>query len=102
MKIKHLGQAGHFCASDRCRFHLHTHVGNKCISTVGEYYPMGWKRDEPATIGYKCLYETMVFTLEEDGEHSGCNEDFAAYNDRDDANEGHAAMVEKYKKEAEQ
>lgn len=100
MKTEHFGQAGHFCAASQCRFHLHTHVDGKCISTVGEYYPRNWTKDEPDTIGRERIYETMVFTLNEDGDHNGCDEDFAAYNDRDDANKGHAEMVEKYERMA--
>lgn len=109
MKVEHFGTPGHFCGGRSCIFHLHTHVGDKCISTVGEYYPRGlerknngkWEQCEPETIGLYRLYETMVFTLNEDGDHSGMNEDFAAYNDRDDANRGHAEMVKKYKRELE-
>jgi hypothetical protein len=98
-RASHLGTPGHFCGGASCVFHLHTHVNNKCISTVGEYYPRGWDRDEPEKIGLDRFYETMVFTLDKDGEHNGDNEYFAAYDDRDDANRGHAKVVCKYIKE---
>lgn len=91
-KLEWFGQAGHFCASDSCRFHLHTHVNGYCVSTVGDYWP-GKTRE---TIGVDRLYETMVFVLDAKGETNGDNIDFAAYNDRDDANAGHMAMVDTY------
>lgn len=103
--VKHwvwFGQAGHHVASDSCLFHLHTHVGRWCISTVGEYYPRsksvkGAAVGEPVQIGSGRLYETMVFPLGADGEvtdwsgEAGCG-----YNDRAEANEGHVAMCRKY------
>lgn len=62
---KWFGVAGHFICADKCRFHLHTHVGKYCISTVGEYYPYGSKIVDKVNLsGY---YETMVFNIDEDG-----------------------------------
>lgn len=67
------GQPGHFCAAHRCMFHLHTHVGRWCVSTVGEYRPSAnhdedfteQPHDMGAFPGMK--YETMVFELDGDG-----------------------------------
>lgn len=60
------GQAGHFCDADNCHYHLHTHIGKWCISTVGEYFPLSKKGEmEPMGGGYH--YKTMVFELGEDG-----------------------------------
>lgn len=60
--------AGHFIASDRCRFTQHHHVGRYCISTVGDYCP---RPGERSPMGYMwtgdamapAWYETMVFDL---------------------------------------
>lgn len=71
------GQAGHFCASHNCLYHLHTHVGGGegrpyryCVSTVGEYHLMGYKEGKhpiedatPMGASNK-LYESMVFRLD--------------------------------------
>ena len=95
-KWQWFGQAGHFIAANRCRFHLHTHVGKWCISTVGDYYEGDDPYAPPTEIGIGRLYETMVFELDENGEiksHIEC--DLVAYNDRDDANSGHTAMCRK-------
>jgi len=89
------GQAGHHICSDRCRFHLHTHVGGFCVSTVGESY-VDHRDDEPDEVGADRLYETMVFRLR-DGESDYCNPLVAKpYNDRDAANAGHLAACEEY------
>lgn len=96
-RIEWFGQAGHFCAAKSCRFHLHTHVNGYCVSTVGDYHPpkdrTGCPTEKAEEIGLDRLYETMVFKLDVKGETNGNNLDFAAYNDRDAANAGHAAMV---------
>jgi hypothetical protein len=93
---KWLSEAGHFCGSKNCRFHLHTHVNGYCVSTVGEYYPpsMGGRMD---TVGRDRFYETMVFELDDDEAwKSSEHVDFAPFNNRDAANSGHMAMVQKY------
>lgn len=64
------GQAGHFCNSDKCLFHLHTHVGRFCVSTVGEYFQLGRGNGiagfEPQDLSANPgKYETMVFLLDE-------------------------------------
>lgn len=96
MSWKWFGQAGHFCAANQCRFHLHTHIGKYCVSTVGDYYPRGSSIDGPDTIGLDRLYETMVFIIQDDGETNGQNIDFNPYNDRISANAGHLEMCLKY------
>jgi hypothetical protein len=102
MRRQYFGQAGHFIAADRCRFHLHTHVNGYCVSTVGEYYPLWLSKDEsadePATIGLGRLYETMVFRLSGNGEdlESYGDLEMTPYNTRDAANDGHERAVCKW------
>ena len=85
-----LGFAGHFCASDSCRFIRHTHVAKWCISTVGDCH-FAREPDVQAAIGCNRTHETMVFVSE------GYTEiDYAPYNTDDDAAAGHEAMVERY------
>jgi hypothetical protein len=90
----HIGHAGHFVGSNYCRFHLHTHVGPYCVSTVGDYWPRSATEQEP--IGYQRTYETMVWTILSSGETSMEHIGFAAYNTPEDANEGHAQMVRRW------
>lgn len=91
------GTAGHFCASARCRFRMHTHVGRYCVSTVGDYHPAGNEDGEPETIGVGRLYETMVFVLGDDGDPVDWNGvGMAPYNDEQAAQSGHIAMCERY------
>ncbi len=64
--VKWYGRAGHFCAAYNCQFHLHTHVGKYCISTVGEYHPNGpHGKMETLGAGKNDFYETMVFEHDE-------------------------------------
>lgn len=61
------GQPGHFIGAEQCRFHLHTHVGSYCVSTVGNYFPKATpgnegKREE---VGDGRFFETVVFRLGE-------------------------------------
>lgn len=96
-KWQWFGQAGHFVAANRCRFHLHTHVGKWCVSTVGDWFESD-PHGPPKEIGVDRLYETMVFEINEDGEVESYAEAaaFAPYNDRDAANAGHMAMCRRY------
>lgn len=90
-----LGQAGHFICSYDCRFHLHTHVGNYCVSTVGDWHPRGSEKAD--TVGVDRLFETMVFPLDDDGETKDWSGlDFRGYNDREAANAGHAEMCHRW------
>lgn len=34
---KYFGHGGHFVGASDCRFHIHTHVGGFCVSTIGDY-----------------------------------------------------------------
>lgn len=107
-KVEWFGQAGHFIAANHCRFHLHTHVGGWCVSTVGDYHPpyrfdratrsLRPARDTDGVeeIGPDRTFETMVFKVLPDGETADGELDFRAYNDRDSANAGHAALVAKW------
>lgn len=88
------GFPGHFIAAKYCRFHLHTHVGGLCVSTVGDYWPPGDRRQ--VTVGVGRAYETMVFPMEPYGEPDYSRElALVGYNDRDEANAGHMAMIER-------
>lgn len=69
------GFAGHFIASDRCRFRLHHHV----LSAAGQRYRVstvgfmvvernGRKKVDRIGIGADDYYETMVFAEDADGE----------------------------------
>lgn len=88
------GNAGHFCASNYCRFHLTTKIGNHLVSTIGEWYPPGTKEMQP--VGLDRFYETMVFEV--DGacscgcglpSHSGESIYMCGYSDAASANYGH-------------
>ena len=93
----YLGTPGHFIAAERCRFRLHTRVGNYRISTVGEYYPWGRDGEKPETVGLDRLYETMVFPLGADGEPTSWEGiDFGGYQTAAEAQRGHEELVAKY------
>jgi hypothetical protein len=62
------GHAGHFCASDSCKFRLHTKIGNYVISTVGEYVCDG----EIKEIGCDRKYESYVFEVTNKKHKCGC------------------------------
>lgn len=105
MSRKYFGCAGHFICAHDCQFHIHTHVGGYCVSTVGEYMPPHVEReDEWEDIGYGRKYETMVFRLAGStcgygiGKHIDDHNELevVGYNDHDAANEGHEAMCQKY------
>ena len=102
-KWKWFGNAGHFCGSGDCRFHLTTLVGKYIISTIGEWRPMGATKDKE--IGISGFYETMVFV------HAGncecgcglpmmnCSEiDGLRYNKPKAATAGHNKICLKYSK----
>jgi len=82
--IEWRGEPGHFCGVHDCVFHMHTHVNGKwCVSTVGE-------------VGSDRLYESMVFYV--GGNDIDLSDlEMAPYNDREAAQKGHMALVEKYK-----
>ena len=64
---KWIGKAGHLIVGHDCVFHLCTVVGNKLISTVGDYHPYHKRGNdglgEAVTIGAGRLYETYVFRV---------------------------------------
>lgn len=94
------GQAGHFCAADRCCYHLHTHVGNYCVSTVGEYFLSPNDR-RPVPVGSTAhLYECLVFRLDESGEHIAEYVELEVVRSmtREEAQAAHAKMCRKWSK----
>lgn len=94
---KWFGRPGHYICSARCIFHMHTHVGRYCVSTVGEFHEH--HRDPgPVEIGDGRLYETMVFALDANDSHNGSEIDFRPYNDWEAADTGHLEMCEKWAK----
>jgi hypothetical protein len=95
---RYFGHAGHFIGAPSCRFHLHTHVGKFCVSTVGDYYPRGRSgSQEPERIGLDRLYETMVFDLDDNDDIASYTElTCRGYNDAEDADKGHEEVVREY------
>ena len=63
MKQIWFGCAGHLCIADSCRYRLHTHVGQFCISSVGEYYPSPNDK-KPSPVGGSGYFETYIFDLD--------------------------------------
>jgi hypothetical protein len=100
------GHAGHFIGAMDCIFHLHTHVtatdGRRfCVSTVGDYWP-NRGADAPAEIGFRRLYETMVFRLSDDGTtvNDYSELEMRPYNDKDAANAGHIETCQRWATQA--
>lgn len=95
MNRTYFGQPGHFIAAAQCRFHIHTHVGDFCISTVGEYFPLGSNEMEPLGGQRTDLYETMVFRLGPDGQVKDYGSPVFTdrYSNRDAANLWHERNV---------
>lgn len=61
MRARHLDTQGHLCVDTE--FHRHSHLGNVCISTVGDWHPKnpnGRKSRKPEAIGSDYFYETLV------------------------------------------
>lgn len=94
------GYPGHLCVSNDCMFHMHTHVGDFCVSTVGHYISGSSRRqkriEEMQPIGLDRTFETMVFRLLDDGEIDLRNLDFQGYNDAESARNGHMVMCRKW------
>ena len=100
---KWYGYAGHFIASPLCCFHMSTRVGNKLISTIGDYRPRG--PDAPqCTIGAgkDAFFETYVFECDGDDVEGNPNvRDFSEidgirYATSLDAERGHYEFCRKY------
>ena len=96
------GHAGHFICADRCAFHMATTVGEFLVSTVGEYRsPLRSKDSDPwEEIGYRRLYETMVFKVA-GRQADGCAEvadyseiEMEGYNDSESASAGHMRLCQ--------
>jgi hypothetical protein len=67
---QYFGSPAHLCVSFNCHFHLATLIGDKLVSTVGEYIQSS-APDRAFTAvgsGLKDFYETMVFTA-----HGSCD-----------------------------
>jgi hypothetical protein len=117
-----MGHSGHFILGHECQFHLATYLGNGyLVSTVGEYRPDSKIREvlarareskEPEPefeeVGYKRLYETMVFRATPSKDPSVCcpwrmaygdELDMNGYNKPVEAEAGHYAMCRKWAKE---
>ena len=95
------GMAGHFIGAHDCLFHLHTHVGRFCVSTVGNYWPKGERlnqQDSPVfeEIGYNRYFDTMVFyLLSEGGDADWARPVFCtSAQTNDEANENHILTCE--------
>ena len=104
---------GHFICADRCGFHKTTYVDGYIVSTVGEMTPLifgssyGKKYEE---IGYKRLYETMVFKAKKISPKPSCgcifqmkkarDIEMLGYNNRKDAIKGHEELVKKYERKS--
>lgn len=102
-----LGCAGHFIASDSCRFRRHTQIdGAYRVSTVGDYYDHTGKRQ---TVGAAddSFFETYVFRTTgapaDGNDGCGCVEvaDWCEIDGRrwataGEAQRGHEDFVEKY------
>jgi len=101
---KWYGNAGHFCNSRKCRFHMCTEVGDYLVSTVGEYYPHSQDTMETLGAGANDFYETYVFKILDSRCSCGCGLPHinlseikgVKYVTPKEANEGHMAMCEKY------
>jgi hypothetical protein len=112
---KWYGFAGHFICVKDCQFHLTTKVGDKLISTVGDYQPyygIPGRKDERTEIAPGRFYETMVFDISEnrkcEEKDCGCDLpvpnswtklDFNGYNTAGEAQAGHLELCLKYDKE---
>ena len=99
-----LPHAAHFCGAHECRFRMATCVGKYIVSTVGQYDPKHTGVFEE--IGFRRLYETMVFIAKEATVcktcpvEISCHDDLEteSYNDGKAAFAGHLAMCRKWSK----
>lgn len=101
---------GHLIVADSCQWFRTTDVGGKWrVSSIGEYVAPCRLPDTHANgfteIGWRRLYETMVFPLGADVCPCGCGAPLVSewteietdgYMTRDEAAAGHEAMVAKY------
>jgi hypothetical protein len=98
MSRVYTGMPGHFIAARQCCHHITTRINGKwLVSTVGCYHPLGHDDDPAEPIGYKRMYETMVFAIGEDGEISDWSElECKGYQGAEAADAGHEALCQKY------
>lgn len=84
------GQQHHFIGE--CRFHLATFIGNRLVSTVGDYWRSDRTRD---TVGLGRYYETYVFQTDDDWSVKGEGDEQWAHPHVTDWSEleGHASQT---------
>lgn len=114
------GNPGHWILGYRCQFHLLTVIGEKMISTVGEYIPTDFAKDgildemrwlqknfPGDKVNLDDFYETMVFKVTgrcDAAECGGCKTpqyvgkclNKNGYQTRKAAQDGHMRMCMKY------
>lgn len=103
-----MGHAGHFCGANDCRFRLTTYVGDFIVSTVGEYTPKLFSKNDrdfqPLGCGKDDLYETLVFPAKKDDKGLCCPYIISSFIEIDgdryktplEALEGHMNLCEKF------
>jgi hypothetical protein len=107
------GYPGHFIASNNCRMHMHTRVGDFRVSTVGDYHPpsieagqvgVPEKNMQQIGAGPDAFFETMVFEVEGHGSHGeGDVVDWGGvtmerYATAEQAEQGHMMLCREYTK----
>jgi len=96
------GHPGQLIVSHDCEFALNTRIGGFRISTIGDWFPVGWPRGagmRGKEIGFNRTHETFVFRVSGSGpgELDSLGEiDSLVYNDCEDARKGHLKMCRKY------
>lgn len=94
---KWFGQPGHFCGAFNCHWHLHTHVGKFCVSSVGEWVTKTGDRPKSFSSGKEDFYEAMVFPIVK-GESTFVELEREFSQDRDQAVAAHLRLCRKYSK----
>lgn len=87
MLIVKINAKGHLIIADDCQWYLHHHVGNYCVSSIGDYRPDGVSLELAKTytpwsigpnsmiqIGMDRWFETRVVPLSEEGCEDGIEE----------------------------
>ena len=92
---KWYGTAGHFISAMYCHFHLHTHLGPYCVSTIGEYFPPV----KAEALGVMRVYETAVFDTRFDAGRWEPLDVNRSVN-RQAAHDNHLALCRKYAEQA--
>lgn len=97
--VEERGEPGHFVGARSCWWRRHTHVNGYCISSVGEYFPgETMVRLDGAGSGDHppAYYETMVYRVLPDDRTEDVEIDSCRWQEREEANLGHNAMVSKW------